>query len=136
MQRAPSNAAVNIDRIDFISAYCDRWCERCAFTSRCSAFAADVAIAMCGDAREGLKLAVGTPHPAGPEAAPIPEWVAELDNIEMTPDERADFDRREKQRDARIDHSSILKIARACSMISHGSFTTRYDHVSRVPMTC
>ena len=27
------------DRIDFISAYCDRWCERCAFTARCSAFA-------------------------------------------------------------------------------------------------
>jgi hypothetical protein len=25
--------------IDFISAYCDRWCERCPFTDRCSLFA-------------------------------------------------------------------------------------------------
>jgi hypothetical protein len=31
------------DRIDFISAYCDRWCERCAFTERCSVFAVKVA---------------------------------------------------------------------------------------------
>ena len=37
------------ETIDFISAYCDRWCERSAFTERCSAFACDAAIAMCGD---------------------------------------------------------------------------------------
>jgi len=24
------------DRIDFISAYCDSWCERCGYTSRCT----------------------------------------------------------------------------------------------------
>ena len=29
---------VSDDRIDFISSYCDRWCERCAYTERCSAF--------------------------------------------------------------------------------------------------
>jgi hypothetical protein len=34
------------DRIDFISAYCDRWCERCALTTRCSAYAVEAALAM------------------------------------------------------------------------------------------
>lgn len=37
------------DRIDFISAYCDGWCERCAFTARCSTFAVRVATSMCDD---------------------------------------------------------------------------------------
>lgn len=53
------------DPIEFISAYCDRWCERCAFTTRCSAFAVEVAIAMCsGDTRAGLELALGDSAPA------------------------------------------------------------------------
>jgi hypothetical protein len=52
------------ERIDFISEYCDRWCERCAFTLRCSAFAIDVATAMCdGDFEAGVELAVGPPPP-------------------------------------------------------------------------
>src|SRR6185295_363526 len=34
------------NRIDFISAYCDRWCDRCAYTARCSAYACDVAAGM------------------------------------------------------------------------------------------
>ena len=47
---------MNTDRIDFISAYCDRWCERCAFTDRCSTFACSAAIAMCGDDAAGIEL--------------------------------------------------------------------------------
>lgn len=39
-----SPTGMSTDRIDFISAYCDRWCERCAFTSRCSAYAVDRAL--------------------------------------------------------------------------------------------
>ena len=45
--------------IDFISAYCDRWCERCAFTERCSLFAVQCAMAMCDDEREAMELSVG-----------------------------------------------------------------------------
>jgi hypothetical protein len=29
------------DHIDFISEYCDRWCERCPLTDKCAAFARD-----------------------------------------------------------------------------------------------
>src|SRR5215213_6008299 len=50
--------------IDFISSYCDSWCERCAFTGRCSHYAIKVATAMCdGDVAVALELAVGTPPP-------------------------------------------------------------------------
>jgi hypothetical protein len=70
---------MNHDRIDFISSYRDRWCERCAYTTRCSAFLADAAIAMCGDAEEGLELALGTPYPVGRDqtSLAIPDWVAD-----------------------------------------------------------
>ena len=48
--------------IDFISAYCDRWCERCPFTDRCSDYAVRIATAMCeGDFGAGIELAVGAP---------------------------------------------------------------------------
>lgn len=48
---------ISLERIDFISAYCDRWCERCAFTLRCSTYAVEVATAMCdGDVRAGPEL--------------------------------------------------------------------------------
>jgi hypothetical protein len=120
---------MNTDRIDFISAYCDRWCERCAYTARCSAFAAEAAIAMCGDVEQGLELAVGRPHPAGPEPPQIPEWVADLENIQITDEDRAEYDRREKARDARIDQTSIVKIAGTYAALSHRWFKERYPQV-------
>jgi hypothetical protein len=120
---------MNTDRIDFISAYCDRWCERCTYTARCSAFAAEAAIAMCGDVEEGLELAVGRPHPAGPDPAPIPEWVADFENIEITEADQAEYDRRETARDARIDESPIVTIAGAYAALSHQWFAERYQHV-------
>src|SRR5206468_3255294 len=45
--RWPENSRyTGLYRIDFIAAYCDRWCERCAYTMRCSAYACRVAIAV------------------------------------------------------------------------------------------
>ena len=121
---------MNHGYIDFISAYCDRWCERCAFTSRCSAFAAEAAIAMCGDFEAGLELAVGRPHQADGSALPAPPaWVAELNNVQMTPEEAADYDRRAKARDARVDDTSIMKIAWAYALLSHRWLTSRHEEV-------
>jgi len=52
--------------IDFISAYCDSWCERCAFTQRCSSFAVTSALAMCdGDLAGAIELAVGPARQPG-----------------------------------------------------------------------
>lgn len=47
----------------------------------------------------------------------------------MTADERAEFDRRERERDARIRDTSIIKMAYACSLLSHRWCMARYDEV-------
>jgi hypothetical protein len=55
--------------IDFISAYCDNWCERCAFTERCSHFAVTSALAMCdGNFEAALELAIGRAQEPGRKA--------------------------------------------------------------------
>ena len=104
--------------IDFISSYCDRWCERCAFTDRCSAYAAEAAIAMCGgDVRAGLELAFG--RPATPAAGPAP--APDLDDVpnEAPSDaEMAAFEREEEARDARIDESPITTMATMIMMLT------------------
>jgi len=89
---------VESDRIDFISAYCDRWCERCAFTARCSAFACHLAIGMCGDSAQGLELAVGAPMPEdGKREETVGErLMAELGTTMPTEEEMAAFGRLEK----------------------------------------
>lgn len=112
---------MHTDYIDFISSYCDRWCERCAFTARCSAFAAEAAIAMCGDVVEGLELAVGVPAqvPAGPACAADPEWLQEADALDMSPAERLAFAREEDARRARVNDTPILKRAWAASMLGY-----------------
>src|SRR5687767_7535995 len=102
---------MNIDRIDFISSYCDRWCARCGYTSRCSAFAADAAVAMCGDDREGLELAFGRPHPEGHDAARTPEWRLELENTAMGATDAAEFRSVEDARVLRIRETTIAKLA-------------------------
>jgi hypothetical protein len=54
--------------------YCDRWCDTCAFTSRCRLFADRVEMEASLD--PGLKALVETP-PIEP-APPPPPWLAEL----------------------------------------------------------
>jgi hypothetical protein len=90
--------------IDFISAYCDRWCERCAFTDRCSAYAVHVATAMCdGDFEAGLELAVGAPPPADEsERKRREEFLANLENFEPTTEEMASWRRHRAEQDERI----------------------------------
>ena len=114
-------SCVSTTRIDFISAYCDSWCDRCAFTQRCSAFAARTAIAMCGgDAEAGLELALGTPHPAEPDGEPVgpPPWLADFDNSEPTAEQAAEFEREYDERNARVDASAITPATRAYAILA------------------
>jgi hypothetical protein len=108
------------DRIDFISSYCDRWCERCTFTERCSAYACDVATAMCGgDLAAGIELAVGIPQPvSGNRKKTAGERFLE----EFEPpsgDELAALVREEKERSARIEAIPISRLAWDYSLRSH-----------------
>lgn len=89
------------DRIDSISSYCDRWCERCAFTDRCAVYACHVAIAMCGAAAAGLELALGDPQPVS-ATPPVSPWAAALDAIRLSPKEERDFARSERRRRTRL----------------------------------
>jgi hypothetical protein len=107
-------------RIDFISAYCDRWCERCAYTARCSAYACEVAVAMCGDFRQGLELAVGRPHPESNEPdESVPEWRQDLENVEMSEKELEAARVEEAARDARIEATPVSSTAHAYAMLAH-----------------
>jgi hypothetical protein len=78
--------------IDFIHAYCDGWCERCAFTQRCSHFAVTSAVGMCdGDFRAALELTFGSPRvPGRPGQATLEHRIAET---------MADFDPTDKELD-------------------------------------
>ena len=116
---------MNNDRIDFISSYCDRWCERCAYTERCSAYACEVAIAMCGDAKHGLELAIGTPQPVGRPKPEPPDWFADF--VEPTPKEEAEFMAAETARDERIEALPLSTMARVYSLSSFEWLRDRSD---------
>jgi hypothetical protein len=88
---------MHTDRIDSISSYCDRCCERCAFTDRCAVYACQVAIAMCGDPAAGFELALGDPQPVS-GTTPVSPWAAALDAIQLSPKEERDFARSERRR--------------------------------------
>jgi hypothetical protein len=122
---------MNADRIDFISSYCDRWCERCSFTSQCSLFAVQTAIAMCGDVADGIELAVGRPHdePHAHHSSTLSQRIDDFEDSAMTLAERLEFDRRERELNARIDEASVMNIARAFSVLAHQWLTARADSV-------
>ena len=102
LRSGPPSAASNTPDspfIDFISAYCDHWCERCAFTGRCSAFAWQTAWersrADRGDPLKALQLLLNT------------------DGTELTGSaaDVAEYSRRERARDARVEASRIMRLA-------------------------
>jgi hypothetical protein len=103
---------MSTDRIEFISGYCDRWCERCPFTSRCSSYAVTVATEMCGDFEEALEPAVGRPRPEhGEPDAHIPDWFAEAPNIVPTEKELRAYAQQEAARRKRIEATRLSALA-------------------------
>jgi hypothetical protein len=123
------------NRIDFISSYCDSWCERCGYTSRCSACAVHAAVAMCGDFREAVELAVGVPHPvnaSSDRAAQSNVW-ADFDNLQRpTEQELREVQRQENARQSRIDETPIMKSAWSIATVSHRWLASRSDAVRAV----
>lgn len=94
------------DRIEFISAYCDRWCERCAFTARCSAHAVHAALGMCdGDVAAAVELAVGVP-PDSDEPGRR-KFEKHLSEYHPTEQELAEVGREIDKSDERVDESPL-----------------------------
>ena len=91
--------------IEFISSYCDSWCERCAFTERCSHFAMHSAITMCdGDVEAALQLTFGEPRrPDGVQRPPAHQRIADiLGHADPTPKELAAIGREVEARQERM----------------------------------
>jgi len=108
-----SSSGMESERIDFISAYCDRWCERCTFTSRCSLFAVQAAIAMTGDTEEGLELAVGRPE--SEEEPAVPGRFAEFESDAPSEKEIDELMREHRQQRDRVDDAPVMVLARSVS---------------------
>lgn len=126
--------------IDFISAYCDNWCERCAFRERCSHFAVQCAEAMCdGDFRAALELALGpAPTPGREREKTVGERMAEtladdqpsqkeLDEIGREMDERRERARRHPVAESTKDYA----IASRRWLEAHGEGDTHADAAVR-----
>ena len=114
------------NRIEFISEYCDRWCERCAFTSRCSAYAVKTALGMCGNIREAIELAVGVPMAVGAADA---RRTRTFEIEEPKAEELQKTCAEEKARDERIGKSPISKKAMSVCIKAHQWFRARGNTV-------
>jgi hypothetical protein len=119
--------------IECISAYCDRWCERCAFTSRCSVYAVQIAIGMCdGDREAGRELAIGAPPPAtAAERKRREDFFDALEDAEPTPQELTQFTRERKEQDERVDETPLATISSRFSVLAHRWLVGRREAVAR-----
>jgi hypothetical protein len=108
------------DYIDFISSYCDGWCERCAFTMRCSAYSVRVATDMCdGDVAAAIELAVGAPPPRDEAEQRRRDEFLEHLNFDPTEQELEEAKREDEARDERVDESPLMTRSLAISMLVH-----------------
>lgn len=106
------------DRIEFISEYCDRWCERCAFTTRCSAYAVQAALGMCGDLEEALELAVGAPMALGAASRLVPHAKV----AQPTPQEVRELEAELEAHAKRIKEAPLTKNALELAVAEHRWF--------------
>lgn len=115
--------------IDFISAYCDNWCERCAFTDRCSHFAVQSAIGMCdGDFEKAIELAIGQPRvPGAPPQQTIVERMADVlgDEDEPSPKEVETIGRELDERRERLARVRVAEMSTDYAVAVHRWFA---DH--------
>jgi hypothetical protein len=123
--------------IDFISAYCDSWCERCAFTERCSHFAVTSALPMCDeDLGAAIELAIGQPRVPGakPQQTIEERMASALDDYEEpTGKELAEIGREMEARDARVTPHPLAEGSRDYSIAAHrwlGAAGTSVAHQS------
>jgi hypothetical protein len=115
--------------IDFISAYCDSWCERCAFTERCSSFAVKSALAMCdGNADAAFELAIGPPRVPGDRPQKnLHERMAEaLGDFEPSQKELDEIGREMDDRDRRVARHGLAEASLDYAVAAH-RWLTEHD---------
>lgn len=120
--------------IDFISAYCDSWCERCAFTDRCSHYAIELAVQMCdGDVGAAIELAVGPPPPRdAAERARRERRLDMLNEVSLSTSELETAEREEEAREERLDQSPLTTAADAYALLARAWL---HAHPDLLPMS-
>ena len=119
--------------IDLISSYCDRWCERCPFTERCSVHAVEIALEMCdGNAEEALELAIGEAPPrSAREARRRKTFAEEMASIpEPTAHEMREFEREEEAREERIQETSLQTASQRTVLLSRRWLKDHREHLA------
>jgi hypothetical protein len=115
--------------IDFISAYCDRWCERCAFTERCSSFAVTSALAMCdGNYEAAIELAVGPSRVPGAAAQKkLSERMADaFADVDPSQRELEEIGRELDERDRRVERHGAAEASHDYAIAAH-RWLTHHD---------
>ena len=99
--------------------YCDRWCEACAFTSRCRLFADQARIEAAMD--PNLKAIVDAPLLPQEEPPPPPRWMQELidEMNEVASRPLTDEEQRAAEPTIRPEHQAIQARAMAYMMAIH-----------------
>ena len=73
---------------------------------------------MCGNDRDGLELAFGRAPNDDGVVAPLPRWVEQIDGMEMSKREEAEWRRTEDERRARVDGTTVMISARAFALVA------------------
>jgi hypothetical protein len=92
------------------------------------AYACQVAVAMCGDFEQGLELAVGRPYSESNEPdGPVPDWLRDFENVEMSEQELEAARVEEAARDARLKATAVSSMAHDYAMLAHRWLKDRYE---------
>jgi hypothetical protein len=82
---------------------------------------------MCGDAKKGLELAIGTPQLEAGEQPQRPGWLADFDGTVPTAEEHAASVATEAAREERLDALALATMARVYSLSSFEWLRDRSD---------
>jgi hypothetical protein len=108
--------------IEFIHAYCDSWCERCAFTERCSHYAVTVAMTMCdGDLKAAIELAIGKAREPGaePRATSEARMADRAGDVEIDDKELEDIGRELHARGTRVHAHPLAETSQDYAVAAH-----------------
>lgn len=122
----------DLQRIDGIFNSCDRWCERCAFTTRCTIFAIEIAAGMCdGDRTAAMELVIAPPPPMTPEEERRREkWVEAMNACNPTDAEVEECSRQEEARAERLDESPAISASIQTGLLMDSWFES-HDGIER-----
>lgn len=119
------------DYIDFISEYCDRWCERCPLTQRCVVFSREndpkqiqASEEAVEKAMEDLRVELSMPDP------PARPWLDEMLHEQGPEREQQEPDRVYEERQRRV-HANPMRVVAMDYAVDAHTWIRLYDEPTR-----